>query len=141
MNILNEDLSAAAIPRGLDQRQRSAPRRRAAAAKIAAEIWAPVALPAHRAELLGAIAAVVDDASYRSYTEARFVVSEWSGVSVSGADAEVTLRGHEEFHAPGEGWSSVNAGQVQIHLLHTGVGPSGWQMVDKSVLFAERGQH
>lgn len=135
--MLDRELLAGAMPQGLAQRAETAAPRRAEAAKIAVEIWAPDSLGDRRAELLAALKAVEGDASYHAYTEARYMITEWQGVTVTGDKADVTLLGHEEFRAPGEGWNSLNAGQIQIQLVRTGDGPFGWQMLGKSVVFRD----
>jgi hypothetical protein len=77
------------------------------------------------------------DPSYYSYTQARFVVTEWQGITVDGSNAEGTLLGHAEFLSPGEAWTAGQQSQIHAVLLNTGVDVKGWQLLDKTTLFDE----
>ncbi len=136
-SILGLELRAAAMPASVAQRRSESADRHRALAKTEATIWAPAVAHARSAELQQAIDAAAADPRYDAYSDARFVVTRWQGVTVNGTSAEATVLGHNEFRAPGEGWTSGRESQIQIKLTRTGNGPSGWQMLDKSVLFNE----
>lgn len=135
--MLDLELDAGAMPRPVAQRQTTEREREQRAGRTSERIWAPGTVEERRTELLGAIKAVTDDPSYLSYTSARFVVSRWQGIIVRGATADVTVLGHDSYHAPGEQWTSGPDSQLQISLVRTRPGRDGWRMLDKEVLFEQ----
>ena len=132
--LLSADLALAAMPAKVSKRETTEAERVDAAEAGLEDIWEDEALEDQTDELTGALADVVDDPTYLAYREARFVVTEWWGVTVNGDQASATLLGHDEFLLVGStDWTPEPDNQVQLTLERESAGAE-WKLVDRGYL-------
>jgi hypothetical protein len=90
--------------------------------------WAQVAQATQYQEKYEALKLELSEVGYRPYDDNRFVVDQWQGVRISGADAFALLQGHDEYLDESTGWSAdpVRQWQVNLHLEQ-----GSWKLVDQ----------
>jgi hypothetical protein len=90
--------------------------------------WAQVAQATQYQEKYEALKLELSEVGYRPYDDNRFVVDQWQGVRISGADAFALLQGHDEYLDESAGWSPdpVRQWQVNLHLEQ-----GSWKLVDQ----------
>lgn len=138
--LLSAEIDAFAAPDTSAERAGTTAQRRAEVAQAVQRAWAPQPLAKKRAEYLDAFDMFDLDPSHSNYSDARYVILEWQGVTVTGDTATATLLGHDEF-MDSTGWTSGRREQLQLELVRTGNGVNGWQFLTKVIVFDKSAHH
>lgn len=138
--LLSAGLDAFGRPETLAERAATTAQRRAEVAQVVERAWAPQSLAKKRAESLDAFDMFDLDPSHSTFRDARYVILEWQGVTVTEDSATATLVGHDDFLNP-SGWTSGRREQLQLELVRTGNGVNGWQFLTKVLVFDKSDGH
>ena len=127
--LLAADVALGRLPQSLAQRDQIVRGQKAERSAKARSLWDSGSSEKRVSELERGLALVVNDSGYMSFTDNRFVVTEWQGVQIEDNSANVTVIGHPEYADESGVWTSDSDRQYQLELLRGGPGSQfGWNL-------------